>query len=611
MNMGITPKYIIGIDFGTTNCTMSYISAKGVDNPIIQFIIPQVIAFGTQGDDFSLPSFLYFPTQEELSKKNSTMEWDPNCEYCLGTFARQRGSEVPTRVVSSAKSWLCHLGIDRRSKILPLTSEEELEKISPLEACSKFLKHLKEAWDSKMPNAPFVEQQILVTVPASFDPSARQLIQEATELVGFPQTILLEEPQAAFYSWLESHQKEWHKQLKIGDCVLVIDIGGGTTDFSLISVEEEKGNLTLKRLAVGEHLLLGGDNIDMSLAYLAKGKFEGQGLIIDDWQFQSLVHTCRQGKEKLLSSDAPTSVDITILGRTSKLIGGMVKTKITREESIKLLVDGFFPMVDPQEHSPTERSVGFQQIGLPFSQDPRISCQLAKFLSMSGESDNQSMNNFVMPTAVLFNGGTLKSEIFRERILALLNDWALKLGKQNVKELPKPDFDFAVSRGAVYYGLVRSGKGIKIKSGTSRSYFIAVEDSMPAIPGMAPNLKAICVVPFGMEEGTELELSQQEFALILGQHATFRFFSHSTPLLSNGTKPEIGTSLKHWKQELRELLPIETRLEKNETDGKSVRIKLKSHVTELGVLELWCMAVDGRKWKLEFDIRDEQAIAVQ
>lgn len=595
--------YLIGIDLGTTNCTMAY-AKLGDEKPTIeQFPIPQVTASASETESAALPSFLYFPLPEELKSHAAGVSWDPKRQHCVGLFARDRGAEVPSRLIASAKSWLCHSGINRREKLLPLASEEQNDKMSPHEACAAMLSHLREVWDNKMKDAPFHKQQIFITVPASFDPSARQLVQEAAELAGYPEVILLEEPLAAFYAWLHDHDASWRKELSVGDTILVVDIGGGTTDFSLISVSEEQGNLILKREAVGAHLLLGGDNIDLSLAYLAKNKLEEQGHHIDDWQLQALVHSCRQAKEKLMSEKAPKSVDITIMGRSSKLIGGTLKTQISRDEARQLIVDGFAPLTKPEERSVAERRSGIQQVGLPYVQDARISCQLAKFLSMKGDTDNASMDTFVVPTAVLFNGGTMKADALRARLLELLNSWAKLLDKKAVQELPNPDLDYSVSRGAVNYGLARTGKVIRIKSGTSRSYYIGVEDAVPAVPGMAAPLKAICVVPFGMEEGSESELSQQEFALVLGEPATFRFFSCATRQLGNGSEPAVGSVVKNWKQELSELHPLETRLEKSDQDSKTVCVKLKSRVTELGVLELWCAAQDGRKWKLEFDIR--------
>jgi molecular chaperone DnaK (HSP70) len=575
---------------------MAYLAKE--EGSLEQFAIAQAVSASSEGEELSLPSFIYFPLEEELKKLSSFMD---NSRLCVGGYARDRGAEVPARLVASAKSWLCHAGIDRREDFLPLGEEDH--KISPLDACAEILLSLRKAWDKKMAHAPFSSQQILVTVPASFDPSARQLVQEAAEKAGYPDIILLEEPQAAFYSWLQGQEDAWRKQLSVGDTVLVVDIGGGTTDFSLIAVENYQGDLSLKRLAVGAHLLLGGDNIDLALAYLAKGKLEAAGHVIDDWQLNALTHACRAAKEKLLQNKPPKSVDVTIMGRGSKLIGGSLKATLEREEVQKLVVDGFFPLVGPDQWSPTERRLGFQQRGLPYAQDARISCQLAKFLSLTGDSDSSSMERFVVPSAVLFNGGTLKAPALRQRLLELLNQWAAVLGQNPVKELPGGDLDFAVSRGAAYYGLARSGKAVRIKSGTSHSYFIGVEDAVPAIPGMPIPLKAVCIAPFGMEEGCELALEGQEFAMILGQPASFRFFSCSTPALPDGTNPVMGTVVRRWQQDLGELHPIESRMDRMEGDGKTINVKLKSRVTELGFLELWCVAPDERKWKLEFSIR--------
>lgn len=601
-------KFLVGIDLGTTNCTLSYslLQEEGSkeDVRIQQFLIPQVTKAGLQEDMPSLPSFIYFPLEEELKSKITEVSWNPSSSLCVGSFAQSRGAELPSRLIASTKSWLCHVGIDRREASLPLLAEDDIKKSSPLDACVEILQHLKEAWNSKM-DAPFHEQQLLITVPASFDPSARQFVEEAAKKAGYPEVILLEEPQAAFYAWMHTHVNDWRSYLKVGDCVLVVDIGGGTTDLSLIGVEDHHGDLTLNRLAVGSHLLLGGDNIDLSLAHLTKNKLEEKGHEIGDWQFHSLIHSCRKAKEVLMSENPPKQVDITVLGRGSRLIGGALKTLLTLEEVNHLIIDGFAPLVPAQERSKSEKRSGLQQVGLPYAQDARLTCQMSKFLSMTGEANSDSMENFVMPTLVLFNGGTMKAAALRLRLVDQLNMWAKDLNQPQVKELPDADYDYAVSRGAVNYGLARSGKSIRIRSGTSCSYFIGVEDSAPAVPGMAAPLKALCIAPFGMEEGTELELETQEFGLVVGESATFRFFSHGTPKLSDGTEPVMGTVVRKWKQELTELPSIEAHLDKAEGDGKTIRVKVGSKVTELGVLELWCKANDGRKWKLEFDIRKE------
>lgn len=601
-------KYMIGIDLGTTNCTMAYTLNGDQESEIVQFAIPQILAPGVQGEQTSLPSFVYLPLKEELQSKAVAIDWDPSREYCVGLFARNRGQEVSDRLVSSAKSWLCHGGIDRRGKILPATAEEDALKMSPLEACAKYVQHLKEAWNQKHPDEPFCEQQLLITVPASFDPSARQLVQEAAEIAGCQHVILIEEPQAAFYSWLQKQGEGWRKQLKVGDQVLVIDIGGGTTDFSLISVAEEQGNLVLERMAVGNHLLLGGDNIDLFLAYFVKDRLEEKGHEIDEWQLNALQHACRSAKEELLGEKPPESVDVTIMGRGSGLIGGTLTTTLNRTEITQKILNAFFPSIQPTERSSTERRLGMQQIGLPYAQDAHISCQLAKFLSMTGEEESSTMDQFVLPSAVLFNGGTMKAAALRQAMIDLLNAWAKQLGVPPVRLLPDHDLDCAVSQGAAFYGLARAGKAIRIKSGTHRSYYIGVEEALPAVPGRENPLKAVCIVPFGMEEGSEARLLGQEFALVLGEPARFRFFSRATPALSDHAIPQVGTVVKQWKKELLELHPVEMVLDQGEYDGKTVRVTLKSHVTELGVLELWCEAVDdpSRSWKLEFDIRSER-----
>lgn len=607
-------KYIIAIDLGTTNCTMAYvlndksvISTDKSTKEIQRMSIPQVIAPGLQGENASLPSFIYFPLEEELEAKSVSVDWDLDREYCIGVHAKERLSEMPGRTIASAKSWLCHDGMDRRERFLPI--DRDGKKMSPVEASAEYLKHLKESWDVINCDVPFVEQEIFITVPASFDPGARQLVQEAAELAEYPEIILLEEPQAAFYSWLNKYADVWRKEFRVGDNILVIDIGGGTTDFSLITVKDEHGNLQLERLAVGAHLLLGGDNMDLSLAYLAKKKLEDAGNIIDDWQFRQLVHSCCFAKEKLFGDHTLSHIDVVIHGRGSGLIGGMLEVKILKEEAYNLILNGFFPLESFKETSLSERRSGIRQVGLPYAQDSRISCQLAKFLSMRGESDNASLETFLMPTAVLFNGGVMKSETIRNRMLDVLNKWMKELGKEKaIRVLKGPEYDYGVSDGAAYYGLSRVYNAIRIKSGINRNYYVGVEDAVPAVPGMEPPLKALCVAPFGMEEGSEEKIREQEFSLVLGEKATFRFFSRS-PSFSE-VASEVGVIIKNWKKELKEIHPIETVLEQETDNEKTVKVRLKSKVTELGVLELWCVADDGREWKLEFDIRKEETSLV-
>lgn len=587
-------QYLIGIDLGTTNSTVAYhqldSQTPAAERPRIEsFAIKQRVAADLEGSPDGLPSFLYFPLENEAQER-----------FVVGGFARDRGGELPGRLISSAKSWLCHDGIDRRAAILPLNSEDCEERMSPVAACAAILEHIRKAWDAEHPDAPLAKQRVLITVPASFDPSARQLVQEAAQSAAYPEVVLLEEPQAAFYAWLHQQHDGWRKELSIGDKVLVVDIGGGTTDFTLISVSEEEGELGLERIAVGNHLLLGGDNMDLALAYKAKQQLEDDGHSIDDWQLKALVHACRKAKEVLLSDAAADGHEVTIQGRGRKLIGNSLTTTLTRESVKSLLLDGFMPLVPSTERSQKQTRSGLADVGLPFAQDPRVSSQLAAFLAVDG--------SFQMPTHVLFNGGSTKAQAVRQRLLNVLNQWAQEHGLPEVKELPEPDFDRAVSRGATYYGLAREGQGIRIKGGSSRSYYIGVEEAIPAVPGLEAPLRAICIVPFGMEEGSSATLEGQLFSLVLGDNARFRFFSRSAPTLSNGVEANIGMVVRNWKDELEELHPIETALERQADEPPTVNVHLESSVTELGVLELWCVAADGRRWKLEFDIRETEAL---
>jgi len=549
-------NHIIGIDLGTTNSTLAFSPKEQAD--IQQFEIVQLIDKNMEGKKALLPSFFFFPLEEQEGP-------------CVGWYARERGGELPDRVIASAKSWLCHDMIDRRSAFLPLGECEK--KRSPLDVCAAFLNHLRTGWERTFPSLPFHEQSLLITVPASFDPGARSLVLEASQLAGFSEVRLIEEPLAAFYSWLYNHRENWRSHLKVGDTVLVIDIGGGTTDFSLISVEDSGGDLTLERKAVGDHLLLGGDNIDLALAYYMQQKFSKT---LDEWQFQSLIYECRRAKETLLGDSPPKEMEIMLQGRGSSLIGGSLSAILSREEVENTLVEGFFPYVDLQESSFQEKRSGLAKVGLPYARDARITAQLARFLSQA---------NAPLPAAVLFNGGTMKAVAFQQRILSLLEQWK----KSEVRNLEGADLDFGVCRGAVYYGWALANKSIRVKAATCRSYYIGVEGSAPAIPGIPSPLKKIRLVPFGMEEGSEVTLENERFSLFLDEPAFFRFFSQSSPA----------------SDEMTELHPIETILHAHGEEGKVVLVKLTAKVTELGVLELWCIAEDGRKWKLEFDIRNK------
>lgn len=551
-------KGMIGIDLGTTNCSLAYSNAEG---QISQFAIPQRVEAHLEQESPLLPSFYYYPlTEENLSPQ-------------VGQYAQSRGKELPDRVISSAKSWLSHPAIDLRKAFLPLGDFEP--KISPVEVSRAYLNHLKLSWEKKFPQESLSEKKVVVTVPASFDPSSRELVLEASP---FQEVTLMEEPLAAFYAWLYKHQKNWRELLKVGDSVLVVDIGGGTTDFSLISVGQAGGELILERKAVGDHLLLGGDNIDLTLAYLAQEKLGQQ---LDAWQFQSLIHGCRAAKESLLGSQAGEFAEVIIPGRSSRLIGGTLSVRLARQEVMQSIVEGFFPLVPQDESIKEERRSGLAKLALPYVRDPRITAHLAKFLSQSSQS---------FPTAVLFNGGTMKSFPFQERILAQLAAWK----GSPVQALPAPELDFGVSMGAAYYAWSRQNQGIRVHAGTSRSFFIGIEKPAPAVPGFAPPIDPVCIAPLGMEEGSEATLESTTFSLLLEESAYFRFFS-------SNTQAKIGEI--HPLSTLTELHPIETVL-RGEGKVENIEVKLQAKITELGMLELWCHSEKGQKWKLEFNTRD-------
>jgi molecular chaperone DnaK (HSP70) len=603
---------VVGIDLGTTNSALAYSDTgvpEGQDITLAPMPIPQVVHPGSVEDRSLLPSFLYLPGPNELPAGSLKLPWDPNRDSAVGEFARNHGSQVPTRLVSSAKSWLCHSGVDRRAPILPWKAPEGGRHVSPVEASTLYLKHLREAWNARVAGDVaenrLEHQDLILTVPASFDAVARELTVEAARAAGLEHVTLLEEPQAAFYAWLESSHDQWRKQVEVGDVVLICDVGGGTTDLTLIAVGEEDGNLALTRVAVGDHILLGGDNMDLALAHQAAQAFAAKGTKLDAGQMLMLWHACRAAKERLFSDLSMAATPVTVLGRGSRVIGGTLKTDVSRAEMEKVLIDGFFPDCPPNAEPRRQRAVGLQELGLPYASDPAVTKHLASFLHRHAEviaerapARRGSKKKVTQPTAVLFNGGVFKAEPLRQRVVSVLNQWSK--GSGSVRVLQGNDLDLAVARGAAYYGLVRRGKGVRIRGGTARSYYVGIESSLPAVPGAPPPLKALCVVPFGMEEGTESDVPGQEFGLVVGAPAEFRFLG-STARRSD----PVGTMLEEWEGQIDELAPMETTLDAPGKEGLTVPVHLHSKVTEVGTLELWCISRDNKqRWKLEFNVRE-------
>ncbi|HTI18882.1 MAG TPA: Hsp70 family protein [Trinickia sp.] len=606
-------RYSIGIDLGTTHSALSYVDLSASDGEKTRhgvLSISQLTAAGAIEELELLPSFLYVPHESEFAPGDLTLPWTSTRDFVVGEMARSRGAGTPIRLVSSAKSWLCHPGVDRRAGILPSDAPPEVTRVSPLESSMRYLAHLREAWDYAHPDAPFIEQDITVTIPASFDPAARELTAEAAEAAGYGRMTLLEEPQAALYSWIQKSDGAWRKQVRVGDVILVVDVGGGTTDLSLIAVVEREGNLELHRVAVGDHILLGGDNMDLALAHIVARKLAAQGTQIDAWQLRALTYACRSAKETLLSSTDADVVPLVVPSRGSKLIGGSIRTELTRAELTQTLLEGFFPQVEASARPVHRPRAGLTQLGLPYAQDAGITRHLAAFLSrqvaalaeLDGLQQTQGEGaSFLRPTAVLFNGGVFKSPLLVERLLGTLNGWLAAEGAAPARLLAGADLDLAVARGAAYYGYVKRGKGVRIRGGTARAYYVAVESAMPAVPGIEPPVQALCVAPFGMEEGTEAELPAQEFGLVVGEPVHFRFFGSSVRRLD-----QVGTLLDVWSpDELQELEEIQATLpQEGRMAGEVVPVKLHARVTEAGTLELEAIPRGtNERWKVEFDVR--------
>jgi hypothetical protein len=604
-------RFVIGIDLGTTNNALAYFDTGAGEEPALTHLpVPQVVAPGSVEDRPLLPSFLYLPGPNEQPAGALRLPWDATRDYAAGEFARVFGSQVPTRLVSSAKSWLSYAAVDRRQPILPWKAPEGGRKVSPVEASTRYLKHLVEAWNYRIAKDVtenrLENQDIILTVPASFDAVARELTVEAARAAGLERVTLLEEPQAAFYAWIDASGDRWREQVEVGDAVLVCDVGGGTTDLSLIAVSEESGQLVLTRVAVGDHILLGGDNMDLALAHHVAREFAGRGIKLDAGQMHMLWHSCRLAKETLFAGEQ-ASAPVTVLGRGSRVIGGTLKSEVSRGDAETVLIDGFFPRCALDAVPQRQRTVGLQEIGLPYATDPAVTKHLAQFLSRNQEiltqrtTGKRAKKKSAQPAAVLFNGGVFKANPLRQRLLDVLGHWINPKG--GVRELAGSDLDRAVAAGAAYYGLVRRGKGIRIRGGTARSYYVGVETSLPAIPGSPPPIKALCVVPFGMEEGTEADMPAQEFGLVVGEPAEFRFLGST--VRRNDTA---GTLVEEWEGQIDELAPLATTLEAPGKEGRMVPVHLHSKVTEVGTLELWCLSRDNKeRWRLEFNVREQPA----
>ena len=610
-------RFVVGIDLGTTNCALAWADSAAPTGGHVQVQeIPQVVNPGEVQRRALLPSFLYIPGEMDFPAGSTALPWDASPPHLVGELARRRGAENAMRLIASAKSWLSYGGAKRTTPILPWGAPADIPHLSPVEASAAYLRHLAAAFDADVargaPELALARQDVLITVPASFDEEARELTLRAARLAGLEQVTLLEEPQAAFYSWLDAMGDRWRRRIGVGDLILVCDVGGGTTDFSLIAVSDAAGDLALERVAVGEHILLGGDNMDLALARLLQQRLEAAGHRIDTWHLHGLWHQSRLAKEALLADATQTERAVTLLGRGSRLIGATMTTTLTRDDVDSVLREGFFPSVSAADMPARQRRVGLQELGLPYAADPAVTRHLARFLARQGEQRSGSAatvrrgpSGLACPTHVLFNGGVMKAPALRARVIEVLSAWLEADGFDALDGrhvLESADLDQAVARGAASYGLARRGRGIRIRSGASRTYYVGIETAMPAVPGMPAPIKALCVVPFGMEEGTSASIPDREFGLVVGEPAEFRFLS-STVRMSDA----IGSLIEDWGGDLEELSPLDVLLALDGAQDVTLPVTLESHVTEIGTMELWCVSRDRKqRWKLELNIRERE-----
>jgi hypothetical protein len=592
-------RYLIGIDLGTTNIALASLDLQKAGrgrSEVRSFGILQLVAPAEVAGRSLLPSFLYLPGPHDLPPGATALPWDAGRAEAVGEFARNHGARVPGRLVTSAKSWLCHAGVDRSAPLLPWSAPPDVPRISPVEASARFLRHLVEAWNYAVagdrPDDRLEKQTVVLTVPASFDDVALNLTVEAARKAGFENPTLLEEPQAAFYCWLfQATPGHASGELKPGMSCLVVDVGGGTSDFSLIEAVEQQGEFGFVRQAVGDHLLLGGDNMDLALAKFVEGKLPGAGRL-DVAQYGTLTQACRAAKEVLLGPDPPPSVAVTVPGRGRQLVAGTLHAEITAADVRQVLLDGFFPLV-PRDAEPARGSrTGLHEMGLPFVSDPAVTRHLAGFLKrhLPGGA----------PAAILFNGGVFQPASLRERLIDVMRSWYDAPGQPwRPLVLSNPSLDLAVAWGAAFYAWLRHSGGRRIGGGIARSYYVGVETE-----GTAPadgRAAVVCIVPRRLEEGQEIVLEKPELELALGQPVQF-------PLFTSTVRGDdaAGQHLRLSPDQLQRLPPLHTVLRGGKRSGtRRVPVTLSARCTEVGTLELWCVAKDGNnRWRLEFNVRD-------
>lgn len=618
-------RYVVGLDLGTTNSAAAFVDTEESPWRVRTLPLPQLVAPGQVESRETLPSCHYQPAAGEASAGALRLPWSrENPSFAVGVYARDAGALTPGRLIASAKSWLCHPGVDRQAEILPWHAAEDVERLSPVEASARYLRHVRAAWDAAHPDHPLADQDFVLTLPASFDEVARELTVAAAARAGLPRVLLIEEPQAAFYAWLDRHPDDWERSVAPGQKILVCDIGGGTSDFTLIRVRRgEQGRVQFHRVAVGEHLILGGDNLDLTLAHHLEAQLTRSGdssgkLAPRQWDL--LVRACRRVKEELLGPSPPPESTVHLPGGGSRLIGAGLQAKVGLEEARRLLLDGFFPRV-PLDVRPQQSRSGFQEFGLPYAADPAVTKHLAAFLSAHRHVALDAVespagapsHDPARPDIVLFNGGMFESEAMKARLLEVLQDWFRSPADPDWKPLVLANdrLDLAVARGAAYYGMVRRGQGVKITASLARSYYLGVEtdgraDEAPddrsngSAESSDGRATAICILPGNAEPGQDFELSDRRFELRVAQPVEFPLYVSSTRLADPA-----GFATPYDPEQMKALPPIRTALRsRRRSDAPTAVVSLHARLTEIGTLDLWCAELDGpRTWRLQFDVR--------
>ena len=584
------PRFVVGVDLGTTNTACAWIDTRA-GRTIRIFDVPQVVAPGETAPRPTLPSFVYLAGPHDLPPQSLDLPWAAGCDFCVGLLAREQGGRVPGRLVASAKSWLCHGGVDRTAAILPWGAAEGVPRISPVDASARILRHLREAWDASFPE-PLAAQDVVLTVPASFDEVARELTLAAARDAGFPDVVLLEEPQAAFYAWLVRHEADWRARVAAHPLVLVVDVGGGTTDLSLIAARASRGELALERVAVGEHLLLGGDNMDIAIARAVEARLS-PGRPLDATRFHALVSRCRAAKEELLADPALVEARIAVPGRGTGVVGGALATTLARAEVEAIVLDGFFAAVPADARPRPSADLAAREWGLPFAAESEVTRHVAEFLGRQREPAGQAELALARPDAILFNGGALEPHVVRERLCAVVGSWHAPAGDWQPAELEAESLQLAVARGAAYFGLVRRGLGVRIGGGAARTYYIGLGGTPPT---------ALCIVPRGMEEGESVEIADRELELVTNRPVAFPLYTatdRSGEHAGDVVDPAAFTALPPLRTVVRFGRKLADRV---------LPVHLEVRLTEIGTLELWCRSRETEhRWRLEFRLRDTVA----